>query len=145
MSSPGSEAPLRLEVGPSPRLAAALLLTHGGALGLLLAAPLAGWLRLLLAATVLISLAAAVLRHLLPTRSGAVRELIWKPDGGWILVTGGGSRACRLRPGSYVHPLCTVLNFAGDTRRSVLLLPDNVDVEQFRRLRGRLGLEKTRY
>jgi hypothetical protein len=69
-------------------------------------------------------------------------SLVWLADGEWRLTErGGATRSGRLRWDSYAHPWLTVLNFTGARRCSVVLLPDSLDPETFRRLRVRLGLQ----
>lgn len=142
MSSPGYAAPLRLDLRPSPVLAAALISSHGGALALLATVPLPGWAAAALAVLVAASLLRALARHALLWGREAVTGLVWEGDGAWTLVTRAGSQSpCHLSADSYVGPRLTVLNFTGPRRRSVLVLPDRVAQEGFRRLRVRLMLE----
>ena len=141
MSSPGYAAPLRLELRPSRRLALYLGVTHAGALALLPLLPVAPLTGALLAALVMLSLAREFPARVLMRGERAVVALVWTREGDWhLLERGGRTRVCRLRPGSFRHPLLTVLGFSGGRRCSVVLLPDSLDRDSFRRLRVRLGL-----
>lgn len=74
-----------------------------------------------------------------------IRQIELDADGDWLLQTEQGrSEAACLRRSSFISPRLCVLNFrlTGGERRSVFLLADNCDVDQFRRLRVRL-LEAT--
>lgn len=141
MSSIRYAAPLRLELRRSRRLALCLAAAHAGALACIPLLPL-GWLPgALLAALILLSLARSYPLHVLMRGERAVVALVWLREGDWHLIERGGrEQACRLRADSYVHPALTVLNFAGERRCSIVLLPDSLDPEDFRRLRVRLGL-----
>ncbi len=95
----------------------------------------------LLAALIVFSLVRNFTVHVFMRGEHAVTELLWTREGEWRLRERGGRECvCRLRHDSYAHPFLTVLNFAGDRRCSVVLLPDSLDRDTFRRLRVRLGL-----
>lgn len=167
MSSARYATPLRLELRPSRRLALGLALGYGGAAALVWFLPLAwGW-----CAPASLLIAAAGLRAGAMQLWGAeaVAAMIWGPGDEWTLLRRDGSRRrCRLLPGSYVHPQLAVLRFREETERdarppkmrplsfmskgglslflrtrALVLLPDGVDAEAFRRLRVRLRLEGT--
>ncbi|MCC6302586.1 MAG: hypothetical protein IT489_07280 [Gammaproteobacteria bacterium] len=141
MSSSRYAAPLRLELHPSRRLAAYLALTHGGALALLLWLPLGAAAGGLLALLIVLCFARSYASRVLMRGGRDIVALVWTRDGDWRLFErGGGERVCRLRADSHVHPALTVLNFSGERRGSVVLLPDSLDGEAYRRLRVRLGL-----
>lgn len=142
MSSSAYAAPLRLELRRSRRLALYLLAVHAGALALIPALPLAAPAAWLLAGLVLLCLLRSYAGRVLMRGGHDVVALVWERDGAWrLLERGGREPVCRLRPDSYVHPLLTVLNFTGERRGAVVLLPDSLDADTFRRLRVRLGLE----
>lgn len=128
-------SPLVLEPHRSRYLLIYLLLVHALAL-LVLVGPieLPAWLRFVMAAAVISSFLWQVSR--LPPR-----RLMWETDDDWqLLFQDGSEQNGELRPDSYVSPLLVVLRFrlpAGGTR-SVLILPDMLDRQSFRRLRVRL-------
>lgn len=143
MSSPAYAAPLRLDLRRSRRLALYLAAAHAGALAFIPFLPLGNVTGALLAILVLLCLARSGSARVLMRGDGDVVALVWERDGEWRLVERGGrTRVCRLRPDSYVHPWLTVLNFAGERRCSVVLLPDSLDRDTYRRLRVRLGLRR---
>lgn len=141
MSSSGYAAPLRLELRRSRRLALYLAVIHAGALALVPLLPLGVPVGALLAALILLCLVRNVSTRVLMRGRRDIVALVWTREGDWRLQERGGRlHVCRLRPGSYVHPGLTVLNFSGGRRCSVVLLPDSLEPETFRRLRVRLGL-----
>ena len=76
-----------------------------------------------------------------------VTTLTWKEGNEWVLELRNGSQyETHLLPSSYVSPWLVVLNFSkaeNHRSRSVTLFRDALDDESFRRLRVRLGIEKT--
>ena len=130
---------LRIAIGPSRILAAALAIAHLAALGVTLVVTLPAWASLLIAATIMASCASSILRLALQRSSNAIVEL----------EAGEGARvSCRTRDSqwregqalssSFISPWLTVLNLrvAGAARaRHLVILPDNVETEAFRRLR----------
>lgn len=135
MSHGAFASPLVLEPRRSRYLLIYLLLVHALAL-LVVVLPLnlPVLLRFGIAAAVLISFVWQVSRV-------SLRYLIWETDGDWQLQEAGGKKIIvRLCPATYVSPILVVLRFqlqSGGTR-SVVLLPDMLDRQSFRRLRVRL-------
>lgn len=141
MSSSRYAAPLRFELRRSRRLAWYLLAVHAGALALIPLLPLDLATAVALAGLVILALVRSCATRVLMHGDRSVVGVVWMRDGEWRLIERGGqTRVCRLRPDSYVHPQLTVLNFSGARRCSIVLLPDSLDRETFRRLRVRLGL-----
>lgn len=144
MSSRGSGSPLRIELRPSRLLQGAILGIHGGAALLVLTLPLP--LPLLPLLLLCLAAVAGAIVHLRRSRHGrdshAVRALYLAADGRWTLVTHQGESVDgSLRADSYLHPWLTVLNFSGPRPRTIVLLPDSLDRDVFRRLRVRLRLQ----
>lgn len=137
--------PLYLELHPSRIFAAVLLVVHGGAAGCVLIVPLSWPVRVLLAALILLSLWYTLSRWGLLRHNRAVTALLWDDLGEWKLFSRDRKEtAVRLEPDSFVSPGWVVLNFSAidaPGRWSVVLLPDSLDGESFRRLRVRLRLE----
>jgi toxin CptA len=136
----GFTDPIRLRPRASARLAIGLVVTHAGAAAIaaLLAWPI--WARVLLVIFVSSSLLWSLAWHVLH-RGDAAMEAVLQADGSWILETGQvEARPATLAADSLVTPQLTVLVFrlADGRRRSLLLLPDNIDPDSFRRLRVRL-------
>jgi toxin CptA len=129
---------VRLHLKPSLYLAAAFAVVHVAAAATLLPLDLDVTVKLTLAALVGASLAHALLRHAFLRGSRAIRAVEISDN------TTGAVRSCsaewqdvRILGTSYVTPWLTVLNLArvGGRPRHVLIVPDNVDAEDFRRAR----------
>ncbi len=145
MSSTGSEAPLRLELRASRRLALFLLATHAGAAACLLVAHLPPWAQGVGVLTVAFSLVRELRRHVLRRHPRSVVRLLAGTDGEWILGLADGSAVTAERlPGALVYPSLVVLHLrTEDPRRrwSIPVAGDALDAESHRRLRVRLNLE----
>ena len=135
----GFSRPVHLAVRRSRRLAVLLVVMHAGALGAALAVALPWWLRLVLTALVLVS-AWRALRHYVIGTEAPVRDLLWRTDGGFEVTTPRGIEEAVLRGVEVVEPWLTVFRLRTRSGRNVpiVLLPDAVEAEPFRRLRVRL-------
>ncbi len=137
--------PLHLELRPSRILAALLLAVHGGAAGCVLIVPLPWPMHMVLVGAVLFSLYRTASRRALLASHRAVTRLVWDELGEWVVVFGNGDELpAHLLPDSFVSPLGVVLNLASlvpPGRYAVVILPDSLDRNSFRRLRVRLRLE----
>lgn len=144
MSSAGYVQPLTIEPRPSRWFAGAVLVLHGGALPMILALPVDGWLAGVLLIALVFSLLRTLAGPVLMRRDSAIVAAAWLGDGRWRLRRRDGvEQEARLLPDSYVHPWLTVLNFRAARRCSLVLPWDSLDPETFRRLRVRLQLEGT--
>ena len=103
-----------------------------------------------MAVVVLGSLAYTECAHGARCLPSSVTTLLWTGDGMWEIGTRDGELLQAdlapnggIRPAVYVHPALVVLNFrtGGRFGKAVVLLPDMVDSEAFRRLRVRLRFE----
>ncbi|RMD71251.1 MAG: hypothetical protein D6819_02210 [Gammaproteobacteria bacterium] len=141
MSSRGSER-LHLRLRPSRLLALVLLLLHGGALLALAPLPWPPWLVLLVSAGVIASLFHSLRRYALLLDPASVVELLWEEDGSWHLLTAQGEevRARLAGAASYAHLVVLSFRLEGDGGRAVVILPDALDVQSFRRLRMHLSM-----
>lgn len=126
--------PLRLEPRFSRRFATALALLYGGAL-LCLALPLQlpPLLRLALVLTLFLSAYQSLRRHFLasplPKYLTLHHDRMVLPD----------EREAAILPDSFVHPWLIVLNLKVEKQRlSLVLFPDSLPPDDFRRLRVRL-------
>lgn len=130
---------VRIRIGRSRTLLAALLVAHGGAAAALLLVSGPGWAGAGLAMVLLTSGAVSLIRHFGMSRR-RVRELVLRADGGFDVLTEAGGEPAVLRYVSLAEPWLTVFGVRGASgrRHDILLLPDNVDAEPFRRLRVRL-------
>ncbi len=144
MSSTAYATPLRLELKPSRNLLWVLTATHFGALGLLPATSLPVWLVVSLSALVVASYARQVLRFAWLRSPASVVSLFWPAGEQWRLRDrSGGETTAFLLPDSFIKPWLTILLFRPDSGgrvRNVIILPDALDAESFRRLRVRLRL-----
>jgi len=73
------------------------------------------------------------------------RRAVWMDDGNWVLFNADGDESgAQLRSGCFVHPLLTIINLRlvdapwYSRHRVIILTADNIDAENFRRLRVRL-------
>ena len=134
--------PLQIELQVSHRAAGWLATTHLAGLAALPFTTLPAWAALLLGMTVLVSLWHAWSRHVSRRHRAAVACLVWREQDDCLLIYRDGSRrACRLAPCAFVTPWLVILYFRQPRRCcSLLLLPDMVAAESFRRLRVRLRM-----
>jgi len=142
MASHRRQPPLLVRPHPSRLLAGFVALSHGLALGIVLALPL-GWAwGLALVLAIGLSAGWSVLTHIRPLAPWAVRQAVLGEDG-WELTLGTGvRRTARLVPSTFVGTRLMVLNFRCPPwlRCSLVLLPDGLDPDTRRRLRVRLRL-----
>jgi membrane-bound toxin of toxin-antitoxin system len=133
-------APIPINLGPSRSLGLGLAIAYGGAGLAILPLAWPGWIKILLEFIVIAGWIRAFRWHV-QHRGDAIRALTATAEGEWIVTTARRGK-CRgtLARDSVVLPWLTVLTFKLEDgrRRSVVLLPDNVDVHSFRRLRVRL-------
>ncbi len=144
MSSGVFDRPLRLELQPSRYLVFFVLISYGGALLLLWVTSLWWVLKLVLSLVLLGDGRRQWRRHVWFQHPAALKELIWKEDGRWVAPGEGTAEDLELTlKQSFVHPWLVVLNFAAGHWRthSVVILPDALAPETFRRLRVRLRME----
>ncbi len=130
---------LTFPIGRSAYALWLLLLAHGAAIAVLWVLPLALWIKALIAVAVVASAASLTRRvALLATQDAVVAVEITEDARLAVKTRRGDWRACRLSGSSYVSPWLTILVLAEDNRlsaRYVVITPDNVDAEDFRRLR----------
>lgn len=108
---------------------------------MVIVAGLAWWGDVLFCVLIAASAARIYLRHVSLNHARAVVRLIWSRQGQWRLVSADGAEhTAELQTDSYVHPWLVILNFTLQPkgRASVVLFPDSLHDEDFRRLRVRL-------
>ncbi|MDR2239490.1 MAG: hypothetical protein LBE33_03525 [Zoogloeaceae bacterium] len=132
--------PHRLALRSSALLGAILSLLHLAALGGLWPLPIPVWIKLALAAAVVISLVLAVRRHALRSDSASVRELVLKNDG---TVEGLRNDGVRFEAGISAQTailswlIVILLDVPGTRRpRPLVILPDALSAEDGRCLRA---------
>jgi len=142
MSSKKYAAPLHLEVSSSRLLLILLTGLHLLVIVLLFLMPLSLGLSAVSMVFVLFSAACTVLYHAKKSLASSIVGLIWDIEDEWFLLQKNGEKILVALDGnSFVHPWFAVLNFRQKNKylsRSVILLSDNIDKNDFRRLRVRL-------
>ena len=138
---------LRLRLGPSRQVMVVLGVLQLGAAACAFATNLPLWARCLLAGWALLYGGYCIGLHGSRRAARAVVLLIWDRQGRWRLLRRDGTLLeAHLLPGAYVHPRLLLLPFrsASGRRVSVLVVPDMVPGDVFRRLRVRLRCEPRR-
>ena len=133
----GFHGPVILELCPSRALRRALVLVHVSVCCTLLLAYPFSWQR----NTLLLAVAMHLCLSLMATRKLAITHLELDARQRWhVVFCDGRSLAAQLISAPWVSPLLTTLNLscADGVKRQVVLLPDMVDADGFRRLRVRL-------
>jgi toxin CptA len=130
----------RVAISPSVRLALALCLVHGIAAALLWLVPIPALGRAVFTLAIAISLVYVLARDATLHAAHAIVALEFDDGGTVFFQTRGGRRVeCELLGSSYVSPGLTVVSMRprgrGGTRR-VVLVEDNVEPRDFRRLRA---------
>jgi len=135
-----------VEIGPSRLLGLFLCSTH--LIALVVVIDLSRWyhpLCLFLVLPLLWSCVSGWTTYVTLSVRGAVGRVEWGADDGWTLVERRGGRvSAELVGRSFVAPWMTLLSFSCQSgfRRHVILLDDNSDADQVRRLRVRLRLNR---
>lgn len=128
-----------ISISPSVRLATALCVAHLAAAGLLWLVPIPALGKGAFTLAIAVSLVYFLARDAALHAANAIVALELKNGGGISFHTrDGGWVDCELAGSSYVSPRLTIVNLRprGKRRtRHVILLPDNVDPRDFRRLR----------
>ena len=136
--------PLFLEVRPSRLMAAWLLLVTVAALLVLWLMPIPGWLTLLLTFAVLPGLLMAWRKQVRRCHPDAVCSLVWG-EGRQCRLTlhSGQQQVVELASRAFILPWLVIVYFESPLWRpqQLVLLPDMLDADVFRRLRVRLKIE----
>ena len=129
----------RIQINPSPTLLFALCAAHVAAAAAIGFAALPLWLKCILMAAIAAGLVWSLYSRALLRPGWAIVALEISVAGQISFLTRRGSwHACVLLGTTYVSPHVTILNLRGEDRRlsrHVVLVPDNVDPGDFRRLR----------
>jgi toxin CptA len=143
MSSRKSVTPLRINLRRSHILAGFILVFHGGAIVLsLVSLPL--WQGSALAVATAMSLGYLLRRHGLLPGADTITLLIYDNNKDWLVITRAGTQyQASLQQPVYLQAWVVILNFRIDNRRRpIIILPDMIDPESFRRLRVSLQLNQ---
>lgn len=128
-----------IPISPSVRLATALCAAHLAAAGLLWLVPISALGKGVFTLAIAVSFVYCLARDAALHAANAIVALELKNGGGIAFHTrDGGWVDCELSGSSYVSPRLTIVSLRprgkGRTRH-VILVPDNVDPRDFRRLR----------
>lgn len=139
-------ARLRLELRPSPALAALIVLAHGAAASAAYLAVPGAMAALLAALLMVLGFAAAWSRALL-RNPGSVRAIEIGAEKPVVELADGESFAVELAPRHYVSRFLVILPLVSPSRRTLLVTGDMLEPAEFRRLRiwtlwNRLPAEK---
>ncbi len=124
---------------PSFRLAGLLAGMHCGAIFLIVLLPVPA--KFWMAALMMISMVHTIMRHALLASPASAVFLKMEGDVCLIVLKNGREARSTLLDSTYVSPYLTILNLREKKNpfsRSVIILPDAVDREEFRQLRVRL-------
>lgn len=137
--------PIRLRIGLSRSFAATATAAHAGAAAIALLMPLPLWGRCALLGVLLWSAWRVWSAHLCPG-GRRISEVLLRRDDVFEVTTAAGIAEAQLLGADLVAPWLTVLRLRrGDGACvSLVLLPDNVEAQAFRRLRVRLRHRLTR-
>lgn len=130
---------LKLSIRRSVYLSWLLILAHAGAVALLWPLAVAVWIKAVVALAIIVSLVFFLNHVALLTTPEAVIAIEIEERGKISLQTRRGEwHECKLSGDSFVSPWLTVVVLAQENRRRaryVIIMPDNVDAGDFRRLR----------
>jgi toxin CptA len=130
---------LRITLSRSGLLAVILLLAHACAVSLVLMMELPQWLKVAAASALILQCVFLIYRRALLLGAQAVLALEVASDHRMnILMRRAGWRPCDVLGSTYVTPYLTIMNLhlAGERMaRHVVLLPDSLDGDDFRKLR----------
>lgn len=127
-----------IDIKPSAALAVALCVAHAAAIGVIWLAPVPVWVSAVVTLAIAVSLIHALAREAALQSAGAIVALEITELGRIAFKTRGGEwQDCELLGSSYVSPWLTILNLKsrGARVRHVVLVPGNIEPQQFRRLR----------
>jgi len=129
----------RIAIGRSRRLTWLLIVAHAGAAALLWPLAMALWIKAVVAVAIIASLA-FFLNHvaLLTTPEAVIAVEIREQENISLQTRRGEWHECKLSGDSFVSAWLTILVLAQENRRRarhVVIMPDNVDSGDFRRLR----------
>lgn len=130
--------PQHIEIKPSGLLALALCAAHVAAAAVAWLAPVPLWLKAGITLAIVASLVHSLSRKAALHAARAIVALEVTEAGRISFRTRNGEwQACELLGSTYVSPYLTILNLKaqGARVRHVVLVPDNVEAQDFRRLR----------
>ncbi len=129
---------LQFKLQPSRYFAAILIIAHGAALASLLSLTVPSWSKAALATLILFSMMHHLRRNAWLSAPSAAVALVLETDRAVLTTRGGKQLSGQVQRDSLIMPFCTVLNVLPQGARlvhSIVILPDSLDAETFRRLR----------
>jgi len=139
--------PLHLDIGPSRLLGRWVVLVHGVPLLMWPVLQSGGWLMLAVTSTLLFSLVRSWRLQVSRHHPDAVCSMVWGEEKDCLLgLHSGEQEEVNMRAQAFILPWLVILHFNSRRRhmRHLVLLPDMLDREMFRKLRVRLKVEINR-
>ncbi|WP_238525837.1 protein YgfX [Methylovorus glucosotrophus] len=134
--------PLQVDLRPSPRLTAILMVASASAVLMLLVVPLVWWVKLAGGVAIVVASVRHLRRHAWRSVPEAWLGLRWSTESGWqAWRKDGEAMAITILPDSMVTSALTVIRFRNADQRwpqALVLLADSADAESLRRLRVQL-------
>lgn len=143
MSSNSFASTIDLSPGPSMRAFKLLFWLHVIPIGILPFAMQQGPMMLGLLALIALSWFSLRRHPVFGFGPKALTRLTWHAEGGWTVYDKAGEYPAELQGNSTIHNALLVLNFRlkNGTRRTRVLMGDEIDAEQMRQLRARLSVK----
>ena len=146
MSSKKYATPLRLEIKPSKILFFLLLILHFLALLIIYTLNFDLLITVLIVIPVFISAYFSIFKITLQKSKNSIIKLVWDGNNEWILENKIGEKInAELLKDTYISSMMTILIFKCEGQfvtKNIVLLKDNIDENDFRRLRVRLKVGK---
>ena len=139
--------PLHLDIASSRMLGGWVILVHAMPILLLPVLPTGGWVSLAISSTLLFSLVRSWRLYVSRHHPDAVCSMVWGDGKGCLLgLQSGGQEEVSMRAQAFILPWLVILHFNSRRRymRHLVLLPDMLDRQVFRKLRVRLKVEINR-
>ena len=139
--------PLHLDIGPSRLLGRWVVLVHGVPLLMWPVLQSGGWLMLAVTSTLLFSLVRSWRLQVSRHHPDAVCSMVWGEEKDCLLgLHSGRQEEVSMGAQAFILPWLVILHFNSRRRpmRYLVLLPDMLDHEMFRKLRVRLKVEINR-
>lgn len=144
MSSKKYASPLRFNISASNQLISLLFLLHFISLILLFFLPLPIFFLIVSGIFFIVSGIYTIKFHGLKNLPTSIVSVVWADDAEWLLFDKRGKKTrANLDGNSFIHPWCTVLVFKQKKHffsKNLILISDNIDKDDFRRLRVRLKI-----
>lgn len=139
------ELPLVIPVRPSPWFIFLFYMAHLGAIPVLIASKVPLPFQILITGSLLASMYHGHNFYIKRNHPASLVQVVLNQTGEWLLnFANGRTMPAVLKPFAFVHPLLVVLSFKGEAGTShIILTPDTVDPDTFRRLRVRLRFKNS--